>query len=84
MNVLPISVVALATFPMVAQEQQPSPPPLSEAKFGELLALLTPTENAMWRQIPWRIELLEAQREAAEHNKPLFIWAMDGHPLGCT
>jgi hypothetical protein len=28
--------------------------------------------------------LLEAQRIAAEAKKPIFIWAMDGHPLGCT
>jgi len=83
MNVLHVSMVALVAFPMVAQEK-PSPPPLSEAKFRELQTLLTPAEDTMWRQIPWRIELLEAQREAAKQEKPLFIWAMDGHPLGCT
>jgi hypothetical protein len=45
---------------------------------------LTPAEDVTWRLIPWRIELLAAQREAAAQNKPMFIWAMDGHPLGCT
>jgi hypothetical protein len=29
-------------------------------------------------------EFLSAQHSAAEQKKPIFIWAMDGHPLGCT
>lgn len=37
-----------------------------------------------WRTIPWQTDLLAAQRLALEQDKPLFIWAMDGHPLGCT
>ncbi len=37
-----------------------------------------------WRTIPWKISLLEAQKVAALEKKPIFIWAMDGHPLGCT
>lgn len=40
--------------------------------------------NAPWRTIPWQVSLLQAQGIAAEEKKPLFIWAMDGHPLGCT
>lgn len=37
-----------------------------------------------WRTIPWKISLIEAQNLAAGSRKPIFIWAMDGHPLGCT
>jgi hypothetical protein len=40
--------------------------------------------DAAWRTIPWQVDLLEAQRMAVEQSKPIFIWAMDGHPLGCT
>ncbi len=40
--------------------------------------------DAPWRTIPWKIDLLDAQRTAAAGGKPIFIWAMDGHPLGCT
>ena len=39
---------------------------------------------AAWRTIPWETDLVVAQRVAAKGRKPLFIWAMDGHPLGCT
>ncbi len=56
---------------------------LSEARFRELHKQLQPGDEP-WRTIPWKIDLLDAQREAAKLRKPIFIWAMDGHPLGCT
>lgn len=40
--------------------------------------------TAGWRTIGWETDLLKAQNLAVESNKPMFIWAMDGHPLGCT
>lgn len=40
--------------------------------------------NETWRTIPWKTDLIEAQHLAVAESKPIFIWAMDGHPLGCT
>lgn len=57
--------------------------PLTHAEFLELHKELQPADEP-WRAIPWKIALLDAQRTAAESKKPIFIWAMDGHPLGCT
>ena len=57
---------------------------LTEARFEGLLKLLQPEADEPWRTIPWKIALLDAQREAVRSDKPIFIWAMDGHPLGCT
>ncbi len=57
---------------------------LNEAVFKRLHAELQPAEDELWRTIPWKIDLLDAQRSAASEQKPIFIWAMDGHPLGCT
>ncbi len=57
---------------------------LTDAKFRELHAQLQPSGDEPWRTIPWKIAILDAQRTAASENKPIFIWAMDGHPLGCT
>jgi hypothetical protein len=59
-------------------------PSLSKAEFERLHAELQPEADAPWRTIPWRVSLLEARAEAARQKKPIFIWAMDGHPLGCT
>lgn len=61
-----------------------TPPSIDEARFHELRELLRPDANAPWRSVAWRIDLLAAQREAAAARKPLFLWTMDGHPLGCT
>lgn len=57
---------------------------LTNAKYRELLQELQPAKDALWRAIPWKTSLLDAQRKAASESKPIFIWAMDGHPLGCT
>jgi len=57
---------------------------LSEQDFKRLHAELQPKSDDSWRTIPWKIDLLDAQHHAAAEKKPIFIWAMDGHPLGCT
>jgi hypothetical protein len=56
---------------------------LTEAKFRKLHKQLQPGDEP-WRTSPWKISLLNAQKLAAKEHKPIFIWAMDGHPLGCT
>ncbi len=77
-RLLQLLLVPLVLTPIAAQGQR-----LSESRFKELLQELRPGDEP-WRTIPWRISLLDAQRAAAKEKKPLFIWAMDGHPLGCT
>lgn len=56
---------------------------LDESKFEELHKQLRPGDEP-WLTIPWKTRLLDAQAAAARDGKPIFIWAMDGHPLGCT
>ena len=57
---------------------------LTEAEFQKLHRELQPDPKATWRTIPWKTSVLDAQAAAAREGKPIFIWAMDGHPLGCT
>lgn len=56
---------------------------LSDTEFKRLHAELQPGDSP-WLTIPWKISVLNAQQSAAKEDKPIFIWAMDGHPLGCT
>ena len=56
---------------------------LAEKEFTQLHAQLHPKDQT-WKSIPWRTSLLDAQRTAVKQQKPILIWAMDGHPLGCT
>ena len=57
---------------------------LTLTEFESLHQQLQPTGKEQWRSIPWKTSMLDAQAEAAREQKPIFIWAMDGHPLGCT
>ena len=57
---------------------------LTQAEFQRLHRQLQPDPKATWRTIPWKTSVLDAQAAAARAGKPIFIWAMDGHPLGCT
>ena len=57
---------------------------LTTAEFETLHQQLQPSGDEVWRSIPWKISMLDAQAAAAREKKPIFIWAMDGHPLGCT
>lgn len=69
-------VVVLAAHATLAAE-------LSDADFERLHKELQPGDEP-WLTIPWKISVLNAQQAAVKENKPIFIWAMDGHPLGCT
>lgn len=58
---------------------------LDGASLRETLAFLRPRpEELRWREIPWQTDLREACRLAVEEQKPIFLWTMNGNPLGCT
>ncbi|MGE4618387.1 MAG: hypothetical protein AAEJ04_01105 [Planctomycetota bacterium] len=46
-------------------------------------AILPGAEEA-WLTIPWHATLHEGLRAAGLEQKPLLLWLMNGHPLGCT
>lgn len=37
-----------------------------------------------WQRIPWHLSLLDAQKQAAKENKPVYMLCRAGHPLGCV
>lgn len=37
-----------------------------------------------WREVPWRASLWDAVIDANREEKPILLWAMNGHPLACT
>lgn len=59
--------------------------PLSPRQFEKARAVIRPQAGEdRWDQIAWRTNLWEARKEAAAEGKPILLWEMDGHPLGCT
>ena len=71
-----MSVVLLLPFMLNAQ--------ISQEQFLKLQKELSPDKDKAWKSIPWKVSVLEAQKLAAKSKKPIFIWAMDGHPLACV
>ena len=70
---------------MVTTELLNPPPELSIDTFAQLFERCRPkSAGERWTQIPWIGELWNGRKRAAEDSKPLFIWAMNGHPLGCV
>ena len=55
------------------------------ADLRSLHALILPQQGELtWTSLPWTTDLWEARKVACENGKPIFLWEMDGHPLGCT
>jgi hypothetical protein len=59
--------------------------PIRPEQFGKLQALIKPgADEDKWATIPWMTDLWQARKLAAQQGKPILLWEMDGHPLGCT
>jgi hypothetical protein len=60
-------------------------PSLSEKTYKQWLTFICPSgEESRWRRLGWRSELWAAVQEAKALQRPILLWAMNGHPLGCT
>ena len=55
------------------------------ARDQALVAEILPSKDERkWLEIDWRIDLWEARKASAKSGKPIYLWEMDGHPLGCV
>ena len=60
-------------------------PEVDSSNIARFHDLMQPTaKETKWLQIPWRTNLWQARMDAAATGKPIYLWEMDGHPLGCT
>ncbi len=58
---------------------------LTDATFEQVRdAILPKPAELAFCDIGWRPTLWEAVLEADRADKPVLLWAMNGHPLGCT
>ena len=58
---------------------------ISKSQFEQLTELCTTEKKSSgWLTLNWEIDLWKARQRAAREGKPIFLWEMDGHPLGCT
>ena len=83
-----------ATAPLGAQGAEPEGPPapaltaetpLDEITFKRWVDHLQPSaDEVRWREIPWRESFWQGIRDAHVLRKPVLLWTMNGHPMGCT
>ncbi len=58
---------------------------LNDSTFAAWRAAILPAADEIaWRRIPWRTSVRDGLREADAAAKPILLWLMNGHPLGCT
>jgi hypothetical protein len=73
-----IAVALLASSSLAAQD-------LTEETFDKWYSYVLPKESELtWRTIGWRQTLGEGWLEAQKKDMPILLWAMNGHPCGCT
>ena len=58
---------------------------LNDRTYNMWQEFIKPTkEELSWAQIPWRSTFYDGLIDSDREQKPLLLWVMNGHPLGCT
>ena len=65
--------------------QNHQPFDLNEMSYDMWQEFIKPTRDELaWAEIPWRSTFYDGLVESDREQKPLLLWVMNGHPLGCT
>lgn len=51
---------------------------------AKIATVLPTAEEEKWLSVPWRQDLNQARRDSVALGKPIFMWIMNGNPMGCT
>ncbi len=79
-HVLAESPTELPEFPPVAADID-----LDEENYKSWRDHILPeTSELAWEKIPWLTTFKDGIDAASKAGKPLLLWTMNGHPLGCT
>lgn len=58
---------------------------LTDKNYADYRAKILPSvEEQTWQRVPWQPNLWSAVLEATRQDKPILLWAMNGHPMACT
>ena len=61
------------------------PPRLQGHTVAEWRQIIAPGKRDLaWMKIPWPPSFEEGIAASNQDQKPLLLWVMNGHPLGCT
>lgn len=83
-----LAPIALTMIACSAAGQDATPTPdtgLTPETFDSWRAYIEPEAAELrWLQIPWRDTFYQGIRDSQIEGKPVLLWAMNGHPLGCV
>ena len=58
---------------------------VDKSNWRQFMDAIMPTQSeTSYQEIPWKSSLWAAAIEADKTEKPILLWTMNGHPLGCT
>lgn len=80
--VVGLAVPAAAGEPVEGENRAPEFPRDEIDAWRDYLAAAD--DEDAWRRIPWSTTLADGVERASAAEKPLLLWVMNGHPLGCT
>lgn len=84
----PCLVFALLSALSVASAAGCASAPTARPDDGDLQAwsrYLAPAGTELaWESLPWLSSYSDGVLAAQEQRRPLLLWVMNGHPLGCT
>lgn len=76
-------IVVLLALPLVRGQAEISL--RDTADLERWLEFIHPSEaELVYEQIGWRNRFWPAVEEARRLGRPILLWTMNGHPLGCT
>lgn len=79
-----LNMILALSLTLVLDSNQASEP-IKHEHFNNLHSIIKPNpDEEKFMQIPWMIDLWEARKKAASEDRPILLWEMDGHPLGCV
>ena len=85
-SITAVLAAGLATILLAAAPQEDERlPELTERTLDGLYEAILPSEeDEAWRRLPWHTTFWEGVIAAQEADKPILLFAMNGHPFGCT
>ena len=79
------SLAAMACGPGRMATADTETPTLAGAPLAHWVEVLEPApEERAWLEIPWHVSFHSGLEAADRDDRPLLLWLMNGHPLGCT
>jgi len=77
------AIVLMAQVSPVAAQSTGTP--TNEAEFRRLFDSIWPSgKEEKWRRTAWLPSIWTGIQRAKEQERPIFLWAMNGDPLGCV